>query len=126
MDTEHPTRLLLVEDEFLVRLTLGEALRDEGYDVIEAGTADEALQRLEEGLVRLMLTDIQLPGSMDGRGLVRRVRETLPELPVIFMTGRPETMGGATRTAHEAFIAKPYLPSDVVATVARLIGASAK
>ena len=116
-------RLLLVEDEFLIRLTLSETLGDAGYDVVEAEDVDEALARLAEGRIDLLLTDIQLPGPADGRELARRVRELDPELPVIFMTGRPDPgRDGAPGARREVFISKPYLPSEVCAAVARLLG----
>ncbi len=113
-------RLLLVEDEFLIRLTLSEALEDAGYVVLEAEDADEALARADEGTFDLLLTDIQLGGPLDGEGLARRIRERLPELPVIFMTGRPDP--GRVAGARELTIPKPYLPSEICAAVARLLG----
>ena len=116
-------RLLLVEDEFLIRLMLAETLQDAGYAVVEAEDVDEALARLGEGRIDLLLTDIQLPGPADGEELARRVHELHPELPVIFMTGRPDPgRDGALGTGREVFISKPYLPSEVCATVARLLG----
>ena len=115
-------RLLLVEDEFLIRLTLAETLQDAGYEVVEAEDADGALAEIARAPVDLLLTDIQLPGPADGNELAKRVRAIHPELPVIFMTGRPEP--GANRLAgkRELTIAKPYLPSEVCAAIARLLG----
>ncbi len=115
-------RLLLVEDEFLIRLTLAEVLQDAGYEVMEAEDADEALAQLAQGPVDLLLTDIQLPGPADGNELAKRVRALIPELPVIFMTGRPEPGGTRLAGVRELTIAKPYLPSEVCAAVARLLG----
>ncbi len=120
--TASGARLLLVEDEFLIRLTLAETLQDAGYEVVEAEDADEALAHLATGPVDLLLTDIQLPGPADGKELAKRVRAILPELPVIFMTGRPEPGGTRLAGARELTIAKPYLPSEVCAAIARLLG----
>ena len=93
----HPIRVLVVEDEFLIRLTLSEALGDEGFEVLEAETGDAALPLLAPGSdVRLLLTDIQLPGSLNGLALVDRVRQSMPDLPVIYMTGRPDPDGAAS------------------------------
>lgn len=117
------TRCLIVEDEYLIRLTLAEALTDEGFDVVEAETGDEALTILERDQgVELLLTDIQLPGKLDGVGLARAARLRAPSLPVIFMTGRPDCNIGALRSERDAFIPKPYLPSEVCATARRLTG----
>lgn len=121
-----PVRLLLVEDEFLVRLTLVEALTDEGYEVAEAASGDEAMGALQDGsAIALMLTDIQLPGSMNGRELARRARQAQPDLPIIFMTGRPESMGSEATSARDMFIAKPYLPSEICAAVQRMLAPAA-
>ncbi len=115
-------RILVVEDEFLIRMTLSEVLADEGYDVLEADTGDAAISLLAGTPdIAVLLTDIQLPGSLDGRALVQRVRQTLPDLPVIYMTGRPDSMTGQTTGAREMYVAKPYLPSDICAAVRRMI-----
>lgn len=114
--------VLIVEDEFLIRLTLGEALSDEGFQVLEAATGPDALATLRTRPdIALLLTDIQLPGGLDGREVARQARGFAPALKVIFMTGRPDAMAAAD-TPGEAFIAKPYLPSQVCATARRLTG----
>lgn len=113
-------KILIVEDEFLIRLTLSEALNDDGFEVIEAANGEEALQSLTQDVAAL-ITDMQLPGGMDGAEVARRARQVQPALPVIFMTGRPESVT-TLATARDAFIAKPYLPSEVCATVRRLLG----
>jgi CheY-like chemotaxis protein len=119
--SEAKRRVLLVEDEFLVRLTLSEALADEGLDVVEAVSGDEALPLLEaDDQIILLLTDIQLPGKLNGLNLARLARRLRPDLPVIYMTGRPDTMAGLTVSERDAFIAKPYVPSEVTAAVRRL------
>lgn len=118
-------RILVVEDEFLIRLTLAEALADDGFDVTEAGDAAEAEAILrEQAPFALMLTDIHLPGGVDGLMLVERVRAVAPALPVIYMTGRPDALRRTVSGPLDVFIAKPYLPSDVCATARRMIGAS--
>ncbi len=117
------TRILIVEDEFLIRLTLAEALCDEGFDVVEAETGDAALRLIEaDPTIRLMLTDMQLPGTLDGASLAAHARRHNPELPIIFVTGRPEAVG-ALLTRRDLFIAKPYLPSEVCAAARRLTAA---
>lgn len=115
------TRILIVEDERLVRLTLSEALADEGYDVVEASTGDEALVALRaDREIMLLLTDIQLPGTLDGQNLARLAREDRPELPAIFVTGRPDTMADSLALPHDAFMPKPYVLSEVAAAIRRL------
>ena len=119
-----PVRVLVVEDEFLIRLTLSEALGDEGFEVLEAETGDAALLLLTpDSGIRLLLTDIQLPGILNGRALVDRVRQFMPTLPVIYMTGRPEPEGAAPPSALDAFVSKPYTLTDICNTAKRLIAA---
>ncbi len=114
------TRILLVEDEFLVRLTLAEALTDAGYTVLEAETAEAALAALGEDRVALLLTDLQLPGALDGYALAAALRHRLPGLPVIFLTGRPGDLPDAPG-ARQRMIAKPYLPSEICEAVRRML-----
>ena len=119
-------RVLVVEDEFLIRLTLVEALSDEGFEVLEADTGDAALSILQSaGPISLLLTDIQLPGSLNGNTLVSKVRETLPDLPVIFMTGRLDPADDARRSARDVFISKPYTLVDICQAAKRLSALSA-
>jgi CheY-like chemotaxis protein len=118
-------RILVVEDDFLIRMTLAEALADEGFEVLEAGTADEALAQFDgAGKIDLMMTDIQLPGGMDGQELAARVRAARPALPMIFMTGNPQQ--GIAQSPLELTIVKPYLPSEIGAAARRLTQAANK
>jgi len=113
-------RVLVVEDEFLIRLTLSEALSDEGFDVIEAETGDEALPILQsDPAICLLLTDIQLPGVLNGLMLASKAREQLPALPVIFMTGRP-SIEGRLLSPLDVFINKPYTLADICDAARRL------
>lgn len=125
MPTNPLPRILVVEDEFLIRLTLVEALTDEGFDVVEAETGDEALPVLEaDGSIGILLTDIQLPGSLDGNALAARARVRRPNLPVLFMTGRPDPTREANGSPRDYYISKPYTLSEICAAV-RLMSQSA-
>jgi CheY-like chemotaxis protein len=118
-------KIMIVEDEFLIRLTLAEALTDEGFEVVEAANGDEALSALRDNPgIALLLTDIQLPGQLDGVALARAARQHLPRIPVIFMTGRPDSLSRDATSPGDVFIAKPYLPSEVCATARRLLGSA--
>ncbi len=114
--------VLVVEDEFLIRMTLSEVLADEGYLVLEAGSGDEALTLLQaEPTVAILLTDIQLPGSLNGHALAQAARAGRPHLPVIFMTGQPSVLGDSASGTDTAYVAKPYLPSEICRVVRRLL-----
>lgn len=116
-------RVLVVEDEFLIRLTLVEALSDEGFLVIEAETGDAALPILQsDNTISLLLTDIQLPGTLNGHALASKARENLPDLPIIFMTGRPHDEE-ADRSDRDVFISKPYTLANICQTAKRLTAA---
>ena len=116
-------QILIVEDEFLIRLTLSEVLTDEGYDILEAETGEDALEIMGQNpAIAVLLTDVQLPGKVDGHALARHARESRPDLPVIFMTGRPDAAAGRSTGAREMFVAKPYLPSEICAAVKLILG----
>ncbi len=116
-------KLLLVEDEFLIRQTLAEALVEQGFDVIEAGRADDALRVLQaEPEIALLLTDVQLPGDMDGVQLASALRQFVPELPVVFMSGRPDRLESVVDSPRDAVIIKPYLPSEGCRAARRVTG----
>lgn len=79
-------RILLCEDDALIRLDIAEMLREAGYEVLEAATAGEALDRLKTEAVDMLITDVGLP-DMTGEELVKEARDINATLPVIFATG---------------------------------------
>jgi len=106
--------LLLVEDEQDVREMTGEQLRELGYRVLEADCGAAALRLVQSGPhIDLMITDIGLPGGMDGNQVVGAVRERLPVLPVIMISGYA---AGAT-AADTELLRKPFLVSDLAERV---------
>jgi CheY-like chemotaxis protein len=112
--------VLVVEDEVLIRLMLADALRAQGLTVIEASNGDEALSVLQSSTaVHLLLTDIQLPSSIDGAGLARFVRTKHPDLKLVIASGhRIET---DLMEAADALFAKPYDVNAVVRRVRALL-----
>lgn len=117
------TRVLLVEDEFLIRMILAEALADEGFEVVEAASGDEAARLAQDTGFDLLLTDIQMPGRLDGVALARHLLHDRPDLPVVYVTGRPESLDRIERRECDAYVRKPYSPSEVIAVVRRLVRA---
>jgi CheY-like chemotaxis protein len=109
-------RILLVEDEHLIRTTLAEMLKDAGYVVVEAASGDEACN-LMHGLngFDVLLTDIQMPGQTDGIDVAHRFQASHPSAPVLFMTGRPDMLTRIGQlTASEALIRKPFRPRQML------------
>jgi CheY-like chemotaxis protein len=99
--------ILIVEDETLVRFYLGEILEYAGYQVVSAANADEAIEILESrNDIRVLITDINMPGSMEGLRLAAAVNATGKEAP------RREEM-----PIDSQFLAKPYVPDRVLAAV---------
>ena len=116
--------VLVVEDDFLIRLILVEELEDAGYHVKETGTGDDAVLLLEALDVPLtaLVTDIHMPGSLSGLDVAAYVRDRMPGIPVVFTTGRPDAMKGKVLLGPEqTLVRKPYVPSEVVDHVQRLI-----
>jgi DNA-binding response OmpR family regulator len=114
-------RVLVVEDDFLIRMTLTESLQSEGFVVIEADSGEAALVQLRaDPTIALLMTDMQLSGSLDGQALVAAVRAENAILPIIYMTGRPDRIGPVD-PAREMVIGKPYLPSQIVAAARAMV-----
>lgn len=112
--------VLLVEDEVLVRLSTAELLRDEGYLVLEAVDAEEALKLVATGHpIDLVLTDIRMPGPMNGIDLCSAVKNARTNLPVVlFSSHLPD---GASHCA-DAFLQKPYRPDELFNLVNTIVG----
>ncbi len=120
--SEESAVVLLVEDEAPVRAFASRALRLRGYTVIEAESAEEALERLsDQDLdVDLFLTDVVMPG-MDGPSWVRRALEERPATKVVFVSGYAEDAmeDGKIEIPNSVFLPKPFSLTDLTETVAR-------
>ncbi len=115
--------VLVVEDEALIRSMLAEALQDAGFVVQQAHTGDQAAQILaEHDGFAAVVTDINTPGERDGIDVGRLVGELHPGTPVIYVTGRPETLAGTRLGADETFLVKPYAPSQIVEVLRTKLG----
>ena len=117
-----PMRVLVVEDETVNREIMAEALTDAGFRVDEAESADEALRLLKADGYQLLVTDIHMPGSVDGVGLAQQAHTTHPRMPIVFVTGRPDVL---TRLKGSGIpgglLAKPFGLEELVRVVSRLI-----
>lgn len=105
--------VLIVEDEPLVRLSAVETVESAGFEVIEAANADEAIRILESRSdIRVVFTDLHMPGSMDGLKLAHAVRNRWPPIKIIVTSGR-ETLAEQDLPAGGRFFAKPYDPGAI-------------
>ncbi len=120
--------ILLAEDEPDVRRVLARQLRDARIRVIEVASGDEALEELRQGLKPdLLVTDIVMPGSLQGPELAERARQLHDDLPVLFVSGYPTEAaihGNGLRPEDHQLI-KPVSRADFLDSVARLLRASA-
>jgi CheY-like chemotaxis protein len=112
--------VLLVEDEVLIRLMIAEELRSQGFHVIEASNAEEALAILESSVpVHLLFTDLRMPGRMNGIELGRLARARFPRLKLMMTSANsPDT---DIDDIADAFLPKPYELLKVVEQVGKLL-----
>ncbi len=119
----HPV-VLVVEDEVIIRTILAEELGDAGFAVIEAEDADAAVAAfVGRSDISVVVTDVRMPGSMDGLGLARWMREHAPAIPIIIASGfaaLPDV--AAINPAIARVVAKPYSGRNIVEWVALLVG----
>lgn len=115
--------VLVVEDDAIILMDVADQLRDEGFIVYEAANADIAVQMLSMyAEIRLLFTDIDMPGSMDGLKLAAAVQDRWPPVKIIITSGRY----GMTKPLlpdGSIFFAKPYSHLDVVKSMRDLLAA---
>jgi CheY-like chemotaxis protein len=118
--------VLVVEDEAVIRGMLAFWFEDEGFDVHEADSADQAVALFEAGLsVQSVVTDVRMPGQLDGLGLAAWMREHRPNVPIVITSGHVVASEATTiNPAVVAVITKPYRPSEVAACIPGHFGTS--
>jgi CheY-like chemotaxis protein len=117
--------VLVVEDEPLVRMVALEAIVAAGFKAYAAADADEAIRILErQGNIRVVFTDINMPGSMDGIRLVHCVRDRWPPVQFIVTSGQLK-FGEAELPLGSVFVSKPYSPEQIVSKIEKMSAANA-
>jgi CheY-like chemotaxis protein len=105
--------VLIVDDEPFIRLTATLLLEDAGFDVVIATNADDALSVLDaRSDVRVVFTDVQMPGTMDGLRLAQKIHERWPRIGVVVTSGRKRPTKASPWA--DPFLEKPYSPSILV------------
>jgi CheY-like chemotaxis protein len=110
-------RILCVEDDEIIRQVTVEGLRDAGYDVVEAKDGDEAMNLMRyQHDIGVVFTDVQMPGLLDGVGLVEKIRQDNPCMPVIVTSGYGLLLTERLSRLKSPmiFLGKPYTLSKVL------------
>jgi DNA-binding NtrC family response regulator len=111
--------VLIVENEFLIRMVLADTLADEGYNVVEAGNVLEAVAVLGQRKVDAVITDVDMPGGLSGLDLAQMMSLKHAEIPIIIASGgrrlQPEDLPGVA-----VFVAKPYRMATMMAMVSEM------
>lgn len=111
--SKHRDVILIVEDDFLIRMNAADMVRDMGFDVLEAADADEAVKLLETvPAITVVFTDIQMPGSMDGLRLAEVIRHRWPPVLLLITSGQLSPADDDIPRGAR-FMAKPYLPTQL-------------
>ena len=121
MPTEHLDRILVIDDEPIIRLDARKILEDAGYVVTEAASADEAMPLLADGkTIEAILTDIDMPGTLDGLQLARWVDGLMPEVAIVIMSGH-QLPRREDLPLKATFVAKPFSTSVLLQQVAEAL-----
>jgi CheY-like chemotaxis protein len=115
----HPPVVLVIEDEFFVRLNIVSCLQEAGYAVVEAATGEEAIALCHSDTsIDVVFTDVNLGGSASGLDVAECFRAARPGVPVVYTSGRALDPGRCV--AGSAFVSKPYYESDILKACRRL------
>ena len=119
---DHRIAVLVVEDEALIRMEIVSELEDAGFKVFEAAHADAAIKILIANLnIRVMFTDIDMPGGMDGLKLAAAVRDRWPPIKIIVTSGH-RTVDTKKLGVEGRFVQKPYNTRHVVQSINEMVG----
>jgi len=121
------TRILLIEDDALIRATAYKFLESSGHEVVEAENGAEALEINQLGFVDLVITDIMMP-EKDGIQTIREIRSTHPFLPIIVITGgggnavlKGYFSSASLKLGVKQVLLKPFTQDDLLAVVDRVL-----
>lgn len=117
-----PSLIFVVEDQGLLRLAAVDLLQEAGFDTIEAGSADAALEIMKARWreVRVLFTDIQMPGRLDGVDLAEEVHRCWPDV-LLLVTSGGVRLSDEDIPDHGKFLPKPYRGSTLIAQVRHMI-----
>ena len=115
--------ILLVEDDCTIRALEAQILRDWGCEVIEAADAEEALAWFDDGRIALLVTDIRLPGALDGLDLACRMRRDRPQVKILLVGMDADRLPeDRRRDLADGVLRKPFSLAELERCVSALIG----
>ena len=118
-------RVLVVEDDSIIRSNMVETLIDAGYEVDDAETGDLATKLLDRDGYKLVVTDLNMPGRANGVDVAAYAHQHEPDLPVVFVTGRPDILARLQKAGTPgAVLTKPFPLAELVETVSDLLNLS--
>jgi CheY-like chemotaxis protein len=124
--SSQPITVLVVEDDAMVRMVAAESLEDEGFEVVEAANAEEAIHALddraqdERHAIAAVFTDINMPGAMDGLDLAHFVRGKWPSIKLLLTSGRGR-LANMELPPQSRFVVKPYRPEQIAGTLRDMV-----
>jgi len=123
VEPSHPTRVVIAEDEAIIRLDLKELLQEEGYDVVgETGRGDEAIELVRDLRPELVILDIKMPG-LDGLSAARQVAsERLAAVLMVTAFSQRELVEQARDAGALAYLVKPFQKSDLIPAIEVALG----
>ena len=118
-------KILIVEDDQDIQIIVEEALTDGGFGSVIAISGEEAVARLrsDEVKYRALVTDINLPGRLDGWEIARVAREIDPAFPIVYMTGAAADDWPSKGVPNSILLNKPFAPAQLVTAVSQLLNA---
>jgi CheY-like chemotaxis protein len=115
--------LLLVEDEALIRMNLQAELEEAGFELVAATNGEQAMTELETDAARFrgLLTDIKLGQGPNGWELARHARESVPHIPVVYMSGDSAHEWDAQGVPNSIMVAKPFVGAQIITAISTLL-----
>ena len=112
--------VLVVEDDFLLRMDAVDIVRDAGFEAVDAANADDAIAIIEANPnIHVVFTDVQMPGTMDGLKLARFIKDRWPPIKIVATSGRLRVSENDLPEGS-IFVPKPYTPAQIIRTLREL------
>src|SRR4051794_27592133 len=118
--------ILVVEDDYAIQVIVEEALSEGGFKTAVADSGEEAMTLIQDDAnqYRVLVTDINLSGELDGWAVARKAREMDPNFPVVYMTGADGDKWPINGVPNSILLNKPFAPAQLLTAVSQLLNAT--